>query len=118
MSPQFVLSALTRATLQSKLKVTNQRIAMLRKTFGDKSPIYKEAVEILEKGAAQKYASVAGFGPQAKQKSGAQHNIKLNMRKITKALQSPEGYKNKPGRINLRYTATGSKDRERDQETD
>ena len=80
MSPQFVLSALTRATLQSKLKTTNQRIVQIKKTFGDKSPIYKEALGILEKGGAQKFLDISASG-----------NVKIGMRKITNALKDPGG---------------------------
>ena len=77
---QQVLTALARATLQSKLKVTNQRIAQLAKTFGKNSPIYKREVETLEKGAASKFKGESASG-----------NIKLDMRKITNALKDPNG---------------------------
>lgn len=86
MIQKTVLSALARATLQSKLKVVNQRIAQLAKTFGPESHIYKQATEVMEKGAAEKYTSHSGVGPRG---TAAKGNLKLDMRKITQALEDP-----------------------------
>ena len=87
MVSKTILSALARATLQSKLKVVNQRIAQLAKTFGPESHIYKQATEVMEKGAAEKYTSHSGVGPRG---TAAKGNLKLDMRKITTALEDPK----------------------------
>lgn len=75
---QQVLTALARATLQSKVKVANQRIAQLVKTFGPNSRIVKKEIGLLEKGAAQFYTGTSASG-----------NVKIEMRKITQALKEP-----------------------------
>lgn len=94
MTTQTILTAVARATLQSKLKVTNQRIAQLAKVFGKNSPIYKKEIEPLLKGAAAKYTSKTGAGFKIvngkKVSTPGKENIKLDMRKITNALKDPE----------------------------
>lgn len=80
MNTKFILSALTRATLQSKLKAINQRIVQLTKTFGSDSPIVQDQVDVLKKGAAQQFLDTSASG-----------NVKISMRKVTSALKGENG---------------------------
>ena len=68
---------LLRPYIQSELKKTNQRIAQIGKTYGKTSSTYKHAIAAFQKGPLSEFLGTSASG-----------NVKLDIRKIQKAIHS------------------------------